>query len=114
MIVNNRMDSVKSYGVYLNTGTSNIVNNLNVDYCQYNAVYIFNNENTIVDNIIARCGTIYPYDSETDGNINGFYPINEYTQHMGLVCLAGYSCRNLQPYLRIPIDPLQSYGYTYT
>lgn len=93
IITNNRMDSVKEYGVYLNTGKSNIVNNLNVDYCQYNAVYIFNNENTIVDNIIARCGTIYPYDSDTDENINSFYPINDYTQHMGLVCLAGYSCK---------------------
>lgn len=102
LITNIRMDSVQETGITIQNH-SNIVDNCNIDYCQYNAIKLHNCTDSIIKNIVSRCGTIYPYDSETDGNIVTFKPNSEYAQYLGIVLMSGYN--NSGNSIEVPVSP---------
>lgn len=102
LITNIRMDSVKETGIYVQ-GQSNIITDINIDYCQYNAINLHNCSDTIVKNVVARCGTIYPYDSTNDGNIISFEPSSDYSKYLGIVLMSGYA--NTGNNIEVPVAP---------
>ena len=114
-IDNIRMDSIKEYGIDVQSAKSNIINNIVIDYCQYNAIRFYNGRNNTVSNIKARCGTIYPFDTSTDGSISnlGTFESNEdfdqYKKYLGIIQLTGYvnygiDIQNVPVYPRNPLD----------
>lgn len=114
-IDNIRMDSIKEYGIDVQSGKSNIINNIVIDYCQYNAIRFYNGRNNTVTNIKARCGTIYPFDTSTDGSISnlGTFESNvdfdQYKKYLGVIQLTGYvnygiDIQNVPVYPRNPLD----------
>lgn len=101
-----RMDSVRHNGIYVNSGNANLLDNLNFDYCQYSGVRLHNGRGNRVDHIQGRCGTIYPFDTSTDGAIDSAYtwtPNTDKLEHMGLVCLSGWS--NHGAMVTVPVCP---------
>lgn len=106
IITNTRGDSIAYYFIE-NRGSSNIISNVNADYCQYNVVYNYNVNNCIIENIEARCGTIYPFNSETDGNINSWQPTEQYS-NIAQVVFDGYANKhnyiNVHPRQANPLD----------
>ena len=106
IIDNTRGDSIGKYLIHC-IGSENIITNVNADYCQYNAIYLFNASRNTIKNVEARCGTIYPYDSTTDGNQEAWLPLEKY-KDIAMVGCGGYVCAHnyieVSNYPRNPLD----------
>lgn len=101
-ILMTRMDSIRTNGITVNGGY-NLIDDANFDYCQYNAIVVGNGRGNVIKGIQGRVGTIYPYDSSTDGDISAFSPTPAIKENIAMVKLVGYSNHGCS--IEVPVQP---------